>query len=185
MAVNSRLYLSFALISLLMIETLFLGNSFSLQWHSPKLMYQVSAYLVPVKLALTGLALWWLSGMLLTGWRKYARVVFASLAVIHISMLTWVCLAYLFLDFAPQAKQYRLQGNIAVYTADPGAMGRAYHYFSYVCRNDYGFYQLTPISRLNWLGEFEFTEQHGELVITGSAAGTEPIRLAIAQYQCS
>lgn len=185
MAVNSRLYLSFALISVLLVETLFLGNSFSLQWHSPKLMYQVSAYLVPVKLALTGLALLWLSGMLLTGWRKYARVVFSSLAVMHMALLSLVYASYIFLDFAPQAKQYRLQGNIAVYTADPGATGRAYHYFSYICRNDYGFYQLTPISRQDWLGEFEFTEQHGELVITGSAAGAEQIRLAIAQYQCS
>ncbi len=185
MAVNSRLYLSFALISVLLIETLFLGNSFSLQWHSPKLMYQVSAYLVPVKLALTGLALFWLSGMVLTGWRKYGRVMLASLAVMHISMLTWVCLAYLFLEFAPLTKQFRLQGNIAVYTADPGAMGRAYHYFSYFCRNDYGFYRLAPISRLDWLGEFEFTEQQGELVITATARETEQIRLAIGDYHCS
>ncbi|EHR40499.1 hypothetical protein [Alishewanella jeotgali] len=184
MATNIRFYLSAAVVVVLFIETLFLGNTFSLQWHSPKLMYQVSAYLVPIKFLLICLALGALSGLILTGWRRYGRYLLLTLASLNLLLLSLVGVGYLFAGFAPLSQQFRLQGNIAVYTADPGAMGRAYHYFSYFCRNDYGFYRLEPISRLDWLGEFDFNEQQGELVITAVRHEPQEIRLPLTDFSC-
>ncbi|MDD4862791.1 MAG: hypothetical protein PHE38_02140 [Alishewanella agri] len=185
MVMNYRFYVSCAVIMLLLVETLFLGNSFSLQWHSPKLMYQLSAWLVPVKFLLTCLALGWLSRLVLSGWQRYSRYVTSTLAILHLLLLSLVGVGYAFAGFAPLSKQFRLEGHIAVFTADPGAMGKAYHYFSYFCRNRYGFYHLEPISRQNWLGQFDYIEQGGELVITSTTYdGQKEIRLSLAEYGC-
>lgn len=177
-------YFNILLISVLLIDTLFLGNVFSLQWHSPKMMYLISAYLVPVKFLLTVLALALLRRTVLSGWRNLVRHTMSGLAVIQLVLMSLVGVGYIFAGFAPLSEQFRVQGNIAVYTADPGAMGRAYHYFSYFCRNDFGFYRLTPIGRLDWLGDFTISEQQAELVITPLRNNTDAVRLSLIGYSC-
>ena len=56
---------------------------------------------------------------------------------------------------------YRMDGDIQLYTADTGAIGKSYHYFDYLCRHKYGFYTAVPISKEEWLGQFSF-QQNGE-----------------------
>jgi hypothetical protein len=173
------------LLTVLLIETILLGNTFGLQWHSPKLMYQISAYLLPLKLLLTALTLYFLIRVRLTAWRKYLRYLLVPLGVLHIVILSLVCLAYLLFDFAPLTNQYQSQGNIAVFTANPGAMGKAYHYFSYICHSPLDFYTLEPITRLNWLGKFEFSEQAAELIIQHTDnVGDHETRVSLAGYSC-
>lgn len=109
MVMNYRFYISCAVIMVLLVETLFLGNSFSLQWHSPKFMYQLSAWLVPVKFLLTCLALGWLSRLVLSGWQRYSRYVTSTLAILHLLLLSLVGVGYAFAGFAPLSKQFRLE----------------------------------------------------------------------------
>lgn len=184
MSANKLFYLSILVIVVLLVDTVFLGNTFSLQWHSPKMMYLISAYLVPVKFLLTALAFYWLRRAVLSGWRNLVRHAMMGLAIMQLVLMSLVGVGYLFAGFAPLSEQFRLQGNIAVYTADPGAMGRAYHYFSYFCRNDFGFYRLTPIRRVDWLGEFTMTQLEDELVITPLFDHSAAVRLSLAGFSC-
>ena len=147
-----------------LVDSLFLGNVFGLQWHSPALMYKASVYLVPVKLLFTIFGLVLLFQSPIAGAMRYAKVIVIALGVLHACMLALVCLLYLLLG--DKSGFYRHNGNIQLYTTDTGAMGKSYHYFSYLCRGKYGFYTLVPISREDWLGQFSFQQSGDQLVIT-------------------
>ena len=151
------------LVTLPLLESLFLGNSLGLEWQSPQLMYLVSAYLIPVKLlmVLSGLVL--LSKVDAPVKFNYLRTLVVIAGTIHGVILAMVCIVYLAsgIDEWPG----RENGNIYVYTADAGGMGKSYHYFSYICRDNYGFYTLHPIAKLDWLGEFSFHQQEHLLII--------------------
>ncbi|WP_175439555.1 hypothetical protein [Alteromonas lipolytica] len=55
--------------------------------------------------------------------------------------------------------------TIYAYTADPGAMGRAYHHFYLKCPRALGRYELIKIAKLNWMGSFEFAVVNDELIV--------------------
>ncbi|MEO3864284.1 hypothetical protein [Rheinheimera fenheensis] len=158
-----------------LVDSLFLGNVFGLQWHSPALMYKASVYLVPVKLLFTIFGLVLLLQSPLAGAMRYAKVIVIALGVLHACMLALVCMLYLLRG--DKSGFYRHNGNIQLYTADTGAMGKSYHYFSYLCRGKYGFYTLVPISREDWLGQFSFQQSGDQLVITQQHDG-EPNTLS-------
>jgi hypothetical protein len=161
---QKRFLIALLLVFVPLIDSVFLGNTFGLQWHSPALMYQVSVYLVPVKLLLT------LAGVVLlvkandAGVFKVIKFIALPIGVLHMCLLSLVCLGYVL--FGTKTQFYRADGNIQLYTADVGAMGKSYHYFSYLCRNQYGFYTETPISKEHWLGQFSFSQQGNQLMIT-------------------
>ncbi len=151
------------LVFLPLIESLFLGNTLGLEWQSPQLMYLVSAYLIPVKLlmVLSGLVLLSKTDTLIKF--NYLKKPVVVAGTIQGGILALVCFVYLVsgIDEWPG----RESGNIYVYTADAGAIGKSYHYFSYICRDNYGFYRLHPIARLDWLGEFRFYQKENLLMI--------------------
>lgn len=147
-----------------LLDSLFLGNVFGLQWHSPALMYKTSVYLIPVKLLFTVIGMVLLLQSPIASAMKYAKVIVIVLGVLHGCMLALVCLLYLMLG--DKSHFYSDNGNIQLYTADTGAIGKTYHYFSYLCRGKYGFYTLVPISREDWLGQFSFQQVGDQLVIT-------------------
>jgi hypothetical protein len=167
------------LVFLPLIDSLFLGNTFGLQWHSPVLMYQVSVYLVPVKLLLT------LAGIVLlfkapaTGVFKLAEFSAVSLGLLHICLLAVACLGMAL--FGTKTQFYRDNGNIQLYTADAGAMGQSYHYFTFLCRKPFGFYTVTPISQEDWLGQFSFSQQGKQLVITLQGNGEKSENVTISR----
>lgn len=158
-----------------LVDSLFLGNVFGLQWHSPTLMYKASVYFVPVKLLFTIIGLVLLLQTPIAGAMKYTKGIAIALGVLHACMLALVCMLYLLLG--DKSGFYRHNGNIQLYTADTGAMGKSYHYFSYLCRGKYGFYTLVPISREDWLGQFSFQQRGDQLVITQQHDG-EPNTLS-------
>ena len=55
--------------------------------------------------------------------------------------------------------------TIYAYTADPGAMGRAYHHFYLKCPRALDRYELVKIAKLNWMGSFEFAVTNNELTV--------------------
>jgi len=53
-------------------------------------------------------------------------------------------------------KEFAIENNtIYVFTADPGAMGTAYHYFYLQCPLPLNRYELTFIEKTNWVWELE------------------------------
>jgi len=183
---QKRFLIALLLVFVPLIDSVFLGNTFGLQWHSPLLMYQVSVHLVPVKLLLT------LAGIVLlfkkpgTGVSKLAEFSAVSLGLLHICLLAVACLGMVL--FGTKTQFYRANGNIQLYTADVGAMGKSYHYFSYLCRKPFGFYTLTPISKEDWLGQFSFSQQGKQLVITlqenSEASENNTISRDIPSHDC-
>ena len=147
-----------------LFDSLFLANVFGLQWHSPALMYKVSVYLIPVKLFLAVIGLTLLYRLTVVGAMQYVKVIVIVLGVLHGCMLALVCLLYLTLG--DKSGFYRMDGDIQLYTADTGAIGKSYHYFDYLCRHRYGFYTAVPISKEEWLGQFSFQQNGEQLVIT-------------------
>lgn len=147
-----------------LLDSLFLGNVFGLQWHSPALMYKISVYLIPVKLLFTVIGLMLLLQSPIAGAMKFAKVIVIVLGVLHGCVLALVCLLYMLLG--NKSHFYRDNGNIQLYNADTGAIGKSYHYFSYLCLGKYGFYTEYPISKEDWLGEFSYQQQGDKLVIT-------------------
>ncbi|GAA0550286.1 hypothetical protein GCM10009098_17490 [Rheinheimera aquimaris] len=151
------------LITVPLIDSLFLGNAFGINWHSPKLMYQVSVYLVPIKLLLTITGIVLLLKIPAQGWAKAGKYSVVTVGVLHCCLLALICLAYLV--FGDKTKFYQENGNIHLYTADTGAMGKSYHYFDFICRGKFGFFTPIPISREDWLGQFSFEQSGNQLVI--------------------
>lgn len=151
------------LVILPLLESLFLGNALGVVWNSPFLMHQISVYLIPVKLLLTLAGLKLLLKVDAPSVFNYLKIPVITVGALHSLVLTWVCFFYLLSGSTEQF--HRENGNIYVYTADAGAMGKSYHYFSYICRDNYGFYTLHPIAKLDWLGEFSFQQQEHLLII--------------------
>jgi hypothetical protein len=160
---NRMLVFSILLIAVPLIDSLFLGNVFGINWHSPKLMYQVSVYLVPIKLLLTLVGIVLLLRIQMRAWRKAGKYTLLTAGILHSCLLALICMSYLI--FGDKTKFYQENGNIHLYTADTGAMGKSYHYFYFICRGKFGFFTPIPISREDWLGQFSFEQSGNQLVI--------------------
>ncbi|MGO2074115.1 MAG: hypothetical protein ACTH7Q_07790 [Pseudoalteromonas sp.] len=181
------------LILLPLIDSLLIPVAFGIQWQDPKTMYLVSAYFIPFKLVLVTIG-----GFMLAShghshhqeprkwYSKFVDVTIFILAGVQFIMLGIVCALYLVVG--TQADNYRRQGNITVYTSDVGALGgEANHHFSYQCTTQNGFYKLTPIVTLDWLGHFTFTEKANTLIIkykdyTGK--GEQVKKISLKGFEC-
>lgn len=180
---NKALILPFLLILLPLIDSLFIPQTFGIQWHSPKLMYQIGVALMIVKLTMVAIGLW----LLLKAKRLYmeasksTRIVKFSvflLGGLQVVIMTAICFWYLVAG--TQAKYFMLQDNIAVFTADYGVFAPVHHEFSFICFDANGFYHMQPIAQLPWLGTFTFTSQDSRLIIqhkNQSGANTQEISL--------
>lgn len=190
---HKRLIIACLLILLPLLDSLFIPEAFGIKWQNPKTMYLVSAYLIPVKLVLVTIG-----GFMLAShghphhqpprkwYAKLFDVTIFILAGVQFIMLGIVCLLYL--GAGTQADNYRKQGNIAVYTSDVGALGgEANHRFSYQCTGENGFYTLTPIVTLDWLGHFTFTEKANALIIKHkdyTGKGEQVKQIELNDFEC-
>ncbi|MDN3377998.1 MULTISPECIES: hypothetical protein [unclassified Pseudoalteromonas] len=191
---NKKLMLASLLILLPLIDSLFVPTAFGLQYHSEKAMYLLSAYLIPVKLILV------IAGGILLArfakaqaesdkssdwYSKFYTLVLFGLAIIQCALFLIICTMYIIVG--SQADDYQQQGNISVYTADVGKLGEATHYFSYQCTDQNGFYTLTPIATLDWLGHFNFNVEEQTLVIKHNdytAKGEQTKQIDLSHYRC-
>lgn len=182
------------LILLPLIDSLFVPTAFGLQYHSEKAMYLLSAYFIPVKLILVIAG-----GLILASFAKsqiefsepvkwydklYSLILF-GLALIQFALFLIICTWYVVVG--TQAGDYLQQGHISVYTSDVGTLGEATHYFSYQCTDQNGFYTLTPIVTLDWLGHFSFKVKENTLVIKHNdyaGKGEQIKQLDLTEYSC-
>lgn len=116
-------------------------------------------------------------------------VVFASvLAVVQVPLLL---LGIMFegvsssnLDYIHKEKSYA-ERSIYVFTADPGAMGKAYHYFYLKCSLPLNRYELTEITKTNWMYEYNFEVVDNELIIEDQSENGEIKKFDISSFQCN
>lgn len=184
-----------ACIVLPFLESWHVSTLWGVNWISPAFMDQLSNYLRVTKLILICFALY-----LLIGKRKVisksienaiVRKIFAVtaflLALVQIPLL---CLGILVegiffsdLDYLHKEKNYQNR-SIYVYTADPGAMGTAYHYFFLKCPLPLNRYELRRITRTNWMRKFSFAVVGNELLIEDKGEGGTTQTIDITGFKC-
>ena len=154
------------LILLPLVESLHGGVLWGLNYHSPRFMSQVGDALALVKLVALCAGVYLLftqHGTFRYLFKsKWMSIVFscvlATVALIQIAigLLGVLIDATLGTNRDYFHKEFVIENNtIYVFTADPGAMGTAYHYFYLECPLPFNRYELTFIEKTNWVWELE------------------------------
>ena len=86
-------------------------------------------------------------------------------------------------EYLHKEKQYS-DRSIYVNTFDPGAMGKAYHYFYLKCPRSLNRYDLTHIKTTNWMYEFSFDVVENELIIDDKSHGGTITKIDISDFTC-
>ena len=172
-AYNKTLIISILLLIYLPLLESYIGGG--LHWHSPAMMDKISHYLRPVKFTSVLIGFLLLARCGLKG--KLPSSIISKIIIglsylisaIQLFFLTlglfFSVLSYSNIDYIHQEKTFE-HYTVYVYTADPGAMGKAYHYFNIKCAKPLGIYELKAIKRLNWLGKFDLNIRENTLLIT-------------------
>lgn len=164
----SRYHLAALIITVTFIDSMFIPPVFGIQWHSQKFTYELSTYLVWIKLILVSIATYVLIKSISktskhTVQAKLVSLLLFIMAGLQIVALGLTCIWYAIVG--SQAQFYQQQENIVAYTSDVGAFGSAYHHFGYQCVGEYGFYTYTPIATIDWLRDMSFYEKNNQLII--------------------
>ena len=177
------------------IESWFSATLWGLNWDSPVLMAQLNSKLKLVKLIfiVIGVALLITKNKSISDTFnntiiKYVFLVSSYLvAAIQIPLL---CLGILFhsnsssnLDYLHQEKTFNNR-SIYVYTADPGAMGRAYHYFYLKCQLAFNRYDLKLIKKMDWMYDYSFEVKGNNLVVTNQSEENKSHVFDITNFTC-
>lgn len=149
-----------------LVESLHGGVLWGLNYHSPKFMSQVGDALALVKLIALCAGVYLLftqhGRLRYLVKSKWLSVVLSCILAIVAFIQIAIGLLGVLIDATLGAnrdyfhKEFAIENNtIYVFTADPGAMGAAYHYFYLQCPLPLNRYELTFIERTNWVWELE------------------------------
>jgi lysylphosphatidylglycerol synthetase-like protein (DUF2156 family) len=149
-----------------LVESLHGGVLWGLNYHSPKFMSQVGDALALVKLIALCAGVYLLftqhGRLRYLVKSKWLSVVLSCILAIVAFIQIAIGLLGVLIDATLGAnrdyfhKEFEIGNNtIYVFTADPGAMGTAYHYFYLKCPLPLNRYELTFIEKTNWVWELE------------------------------
>ena len=149
-----------------LVESLYGGVLWGLNYHSPKFMSQVGDALALVKLIALCAGVYLLftqHGTFRHLFKsKWMSIVFSCVLAIVALIQIAIGLIGVLIDATLGTnrdyfhKEFAIENNtIYVFTADPGAMGTAYHYFYLECPLPFNRYELTFIEKTNWVWELE------------------------------
>ena len=149
-----------------LVESLHGGVLWGLNYHSPKFMSQVGDALALVKLIALCAGVYLLftqhGRLRYLVKSKWLSVVLSCILAIVAFIQIAIGLLGVLIDATLGAnrdyfhKEFEIENNtIYVFTADPGAMGTAYHYFYLKCPLPLNRYELTFIEKTNWVWELE------------------------------
>ena len=149
-----------------LVESLHGGVLWGLNYHSPKFMSQVGDALALVKLIALCAGVYLLftqhGRLRYLVKSKWLSVVLSCILAIVAFIQIAIGLLGVLIDATLEAnrdyfhKEFEIGNNtIYVFTADPGAMGTAYHYFYLKCPLPLNRYELTFIEKTNWVWELE------------------------------
>ena len=152
---TSVFLLSCILILLPAIESSLLGNALGLQWGSEKLMYYVSALLVPLKLFMVLGGCWFLLRFVKANnvSRRALLLIIPVLFIASVQVLFLSLTTAYYIFNGTKANNYIEQGSISIQSQAPGKLLTAFHQISVRCDAGYGFYHLEVISKEPWLGK--------------------------------
>ena len=149
-----------------LVESLHGGVLWGLNYHSPKFMSQVGDALALVKLIALCAGVYLLftqhGRLRYLVKSKWLSVVLSCILAIVAFIQIAIGLLGVLIDATLGSnrdyfhKEFEIGNNtIYVFTADPGAMGTAYHYFYLKCPLPLNRYELTFIEKTNWVWELE------------------------------
>lgn len=177
------------------LESWFAGTLWGLNWESPVFMAQLRERLRVIKLILIAFSIFILttkytviSNVIQKAFYRIAFIISAGvLAIVQVPLLL---LGIVFesafsanLDDIHREKNYSNR-TIYVYTADPGAMGKAYHYFYLKCPLPLNRYELTEITTTDWMYEYSFDVIDNELIIEDKSKNGKTEKFDISSFQC-
>lgn len=186
-------FLAAVLILVPFIDSVFVPTAFAVQWRNEQTMYLLQAYLMPIKLFMV-----LFGGYLLVRKKQlseelqsnafHKKVFDVGLFVLAgLQSIILIVICSLYIVVGTNADNYQLRGNISVYTVDSNVLGEATHYFSYQCTDNQGFYTLTPIVTLAWLGHFSFISKNNTLLIEHNdytAKGKQFKQIDLSMFGC-
>jgi len=177
------------------IESWFGETLWGLNWQSPMLMYQWGDNLRIVKLILVILAI-----VLLSIKRELIRETLKNAVIRNVFIITGylvaavqislLCLGILFEGFSSSDLNYIHKEetfnsrSIYVYTADSGAMGKAYHYFYLKCSLPLNRYELKQIKKIDWMNEYDFDVQGNNLIVIDKSEEGKLHTLDLTHFIC-
>jgi len=178
------------------IESCHGGTLWGLNWQSPMLMYQWGDNLRIVKFILVILAI-----ALLSIKRELIRETLKNAVIRNIFIITGylvavvqillLCLGILFEGFSSSDLNYIHKEetfnsrSIYVYTADSGAMGKAYHYFYLKCSLPLNRYELKQIQKMDWIHEYDFDVQGNNLIVIDKSEEGKLHTFEISNFTCN
>lgn len=72
------------------------------------------------------------------------------------------------LDYSPKELKFS-DRTIYADTAEPGTMGKAYHYFYLKCKLPLNRYELKLLKKLDWMPEYSIEVHGNKLIITNKS----------------
>ena len=177
-----------------LVESLHGGVLWGLNYHSPKFMSQVGDALALVKLIAlcAGVYLLFtqhgrLRYLVKSKWLSVVlSCILAIVALIQIAigLLGVLIDATLGTNRDYFHKEFAIENNtIYVFTADPGAMGTAYHYFYLQCPLPLNRYELTFIEKTNWVWELELKASDNGFDVFNQRGGFK-YRVSLGEVGC-
>jgi hypothetical protein len=176
------------LIYIPLFESFYSSTLWGLNWYSPLVMAKVGNYLLFIKVVSVVLGLYLLS-INTVQLRSFftSNLLFLFQKTIHFivgcTQIALLCLGLLFIGFEGdlnnkhQEKEFD-EFSIYALTSDPGAMGKASHYFFIKCPKSMGRYELTLIKQFDWLGKFEFDVLQNTLSIRKADGDIEEVDIS-------
>ena len=194
-------FLAVFLILAPLIETIFFGRFFGLDWHSPEMMARLAAYLSFVKVGSVVLGMYLFESKVvpLATTTKQKIVTNGMRVLLYILGLLQIGLCLLSLMFSDASvsetqldylhkEQSFADTVIYVNTVDPGAMGSAYHYFYLKCPKPNNRFHLVFLKKLKWMRNYDFVVNNNVLLVTEiiepSKPSKAPIMIDLKPHQC-
>jgi len=177
-----------------LVESLHGGVLWGLNYHSPKFMSQVGDALALVKLIALCAGVYLLftqhGRLRYLVKSKWLSVVLSCILAIVAFIQIAIGLLGVLIDATLGSnrdyfhKEFEIGNNtIYVFTADPGAMGTAYHYFYLKCPLPLDRYELTFIEKTNWVWELELKASDNGFDVFNQRGGFK-YRVSLGEVGC-
>ncbi|MCG7638198.1 hypothetical protein [Alteromonas sp. CNT1-28] len=177
-----------------LVESLHGGVLWGLNYHSPKFMSQVGDALALVKLIALCAGVYLLftqhGRLRYLVKSKWLSVVLSCILAIVAFIQIAIGLLGVLIDATLGSnrdyfhKEFEIGNNtIYVFTADPGAMGTAYHYFYLKCPLPLNRYELTFIEKTNWVWELELKASDNGFDVFNQRGGFK-YRVSLGEVGC-
>jgi len=194
--VPSILFVIIACLYLPLFESWFGGTLWGLNWKSPMFMDQLGDQLRLLKLIMVILAIALIiiksEKIKATISSKMIRNVFIiSGYILAVVQLPFLLLGVMFAGASSSELNYlhkeQTFNNRSIYvnTVNPGATGKAYHYFYLKCQLPLNRYELKQIKKMDWMREYSFEVKGNDLIVTDKSTEDTSHNFNVTNFSCN